>query len=745
MLKLKNVSKFYYNKGIIASGFTKINLELNIGEFVAITGESGSGKSTLLNVLSGLDSYEEGEMYINGTETSHYTEKEFEEYRRKYVANIFQNFNLINSYTVYQNVELVLLLNGYKKKDIKEKVLNMIDEVGLTKFKNTKVSKLSGGQKQRVAIARAMVKDTPIIVADEPTGNLDTESAKDVIEILKKVAKDKLVIIVTHNLEQIEEYATRIIKMHDGKIVQDTKIKEIQENIEPKPSIYKNMTLINKYRLGIRNTFNIIPKFILLFLVFFFITSAVFTEYTSFKLYEDISSETAMGYMGFYDHSENRILINKQDKTYFTDEDYEKIEKLSNIKNIKKDDLFIDTLFTALSEADSTSFNSMSISGQIKNINDFKGNLDIGRMPENDNEIVIIANKKHYYITDRLDELLNRKFELEELENNELTVVGIKYREEEKVDNYNFDMYVPDNLITNLRNLANKRMSKVKIFFNNKYQESNSYMYSNYLNVLPSKNVAKGKAVVSDNLRLTSGGNIINKDIGIIVDNIYYHEELNLKISNIYTKTNFKRLTGYSNYGLINNNIFINEEDYNLLYNKPAYQASVYVENMKEIDTTMNELENLGLHPKKVTDFGVNHWELNEQIIKIAKVIVTIIVVFVLFFISYFIIRIILKSRNIYFTTLRILGATSKNIKRILDIELFINSSLAFAGVLGFLGLVKADIIHFEYISKLTNYMGVLEYLVLYIVIAVMSRLISRRFSKKLFKKTVITTYNEEV
>ena len=270
-------------------------------------------------------------------------------------------------------------------------------------------------------------------------------------------------------------------------------------------------------------------------------------------------------------------------------------------------------------------------------------------------------------------------------------------------------------------------------------------MYSNYLNVLPSKNVAKGKAVVSDNLRLTSGGNIINKDIGIIVDNIYYLEELNLKISNIYTKTNFKRLTGYSNYGLINNNIFINEEDYNLLYNKPAYQASVYVENMKEIDTTMNELENLGLHPKKVTDFGVNHWELNEQIIKIAKVIVTIIVVFVLFFISYFIIRIILKSRNIYFTTLRILGATSKNIKRILDIELFINSSLAFAGVLGFLGLVKADIIHFEYISKLTNYMGVLEYLVLYIVIAVMSRLISRRFSKKLFKKTVITTYNEEV
>ena len=116
MIKLKNVSKFYYSKGIIASGFTKVNLEFNIGEFVAITGESGSGKSTLLNVISWLDTYEEGEMYINGKETSHYSEQDFENYRRIYISNIFQNFNLVNSYTVYQNIELVLLLNWKKKK-----------------------------------------------------------------------------------------------------------------------------------------------------------------------------------------------------------------------------------------------------------------------------------------------------------------------------------------------------------------------------------------------------------------------------------------------------------------------------------------------------------------------------------------------------------------------------------------------------------------------------------------------------
>ena len=200
MLKLENVSKIYYNKGMIATGITKVNLELKLGEFVVITGESGSGKSTLLNVISGIDSYEEGEMYVNGKETSHYTEKDFEEYRRKYVANIFQNFNLINSYTVYQNIELILLLKGEKKSNIKKKILDIINKVGLTKFKNTKVSKLSGGQKQRVAIARAIIKDTPIIVADEPTGNLDTKSAEEIIELLRKVAKDKLVVMVTHNI-----------------------------------------------------------------------------------------------------------------------------------------------------------------------------------------------------------------------------------------------------------------------------------------------------------------------------------------------------------------------------------------------------------------------------------------------------------------------------------------------------------------------------------------------------------------
>ena len=737
MLKLKNVSKFYYNKGIIASGFTKINLELKMGEFIAITGESGSGKSTLLNVISGLDSYEEGEMYINGKETSHYTEKDFEEYRRKYIANIFQSFNLINSYTVYQKVELVLLLNGYKKKEVKKKILDIIDQVGLTKFKNTKVSKLSGGQKQRVAIARAMVKDTPIIVADEPTGNLDTESAKEVIEILKKVAKNKLVVVVTHNIEQIEEYATRIIKMHDGRIIEDRKVKEVEEDIEVEESKYNKITIFNKYRLGIRNTFNIFTKFILLFAVFFFIVSAIFLEYASFKLSEYEVNKAGYN-IAFRDLSENRIIIKKQDKTPFTNEDYEKIKNLSNVDYIVENDLFLDGDISLYKD-------EMSFYGNINSIENFKDKLDIGRMPENENEVILKISKEHYYIKNRLEEVLNKKFSLSDIngaytneeESKKVTIVGIKYNEDS--NDYNAKFYLSNNILAGLRSEVNKSYSNVKVLFNDKYAEE-------YFNIMPSEKVEKGKAVVNDELRYqVSNGVIRNKPINIYVDNIYYKEQLNLKVSNTYTKSNFKKLTGYDKYDNYRNAIFINTDEYNSLYNKTSYQSSVFVKDTETIGETITQLENLGIRAKKVTDYKVNNGEIYTQIIKIVKVIVTIILIFVLFFISYFIIRIILKSRNIYYTTLRMLGATYKSVKRILDIELFINSSLAYILMIALIYLVKINVITFEYVAKLINYLSIREYVLMYVILVVMSRLISRRFSKKLFKNTAINTYNEEV
>ena len=736
MLKLENVSKFYYNKGIIASGFTKVNLELKIGEFVAITGESGSGKSTLLNVISGLDSYEEGEMYINGKETSHYSEKDFEDYRRKYIANIFQSFNLINSYTVYQNVELVLLLNGYKKHKVKKKILDIIDQVGLTKFKNTKVSKLSGGQKQRVAIARAMVKDTPIIVADEPTGNLDSESAKEVIKILKNVAKGRLVIVVTHNIEQVEEYATRIIKMHDGRIIQNTEIKKIEEEPKIQESEYNNISIFNKYRLGLRNTFNIATKFLLLFAVFFFISSAILAEYASFQMSEAETEDDGYS-MAFSDLSEKRILINKNNRTAFTSEEYDKIKALPNVDYIMEDDVFVDSGISIMKD-------DISLYGNVQDLENFKENVDYGRMPENENEIILKINKDEFYAKERMDEILNKTFSILKSQGinawsdetvRDVTIVGIKTYEDKT--NYVNKFYVSKDILNELRSDMNKNYSNIEILLNNQYVQ--------YV-VEPSDVVPSGKAVVDDEFKYQfKNYKIKNQPINIYIDNIYYKDELNLTISNTYTKSNFKKLTGLDKYDNNRYKIFINRNDYNSLYNKPSYQSSVYVKDVNAIDETMLSLKNLGLNPKKITDFKVKQGETYKTIIRIIKVVVTIVLIIVLFFISYLIIKIILKSRNVYYTTLRMLGATYKNVRRILDIELFINATLSYAILLVFIYMVKINIINLEYISKITQYLSFKEYILMYVILIVMSRLISIKFARKLFKNTAINTYNEEV
>lgn len=732
MLKLENVSKIYYTNGIVATGISKVNLELNIGEFVVITGESGSGKSTLLNVISGIDSYEEGEMYINGKETSHYTEKDFEEYRKKYIANIFQSFNLINSYTVYQNVELVLLLNGYKRKQIKKKVLDIIDKVGLTKFKNTKVSKLSGGQKQRVAIARAIVKDTPIIVADEPTGNLDTKSAYEIIELLKNVAKDKLVVIVTHNIEQVEKYATRIIKMHDGRMIQNTEIKNINEDSKITQANGKNITIPNQYRLGIRNTFNIFSKFILLFIVFTFMSVAFLSEYSAFKLVEH-STEESSGYSAnLRDISKERILINKQNREPFTEDDYNKIKQLSNIDYIVEDDISLDTEFILRND-------TLNTYGYIKDINNFKGNIDIGRMPENDDEIILKANKDDYTITQMLDETLNSEFSLQKSYREGDTIrtvkiVGIQYNENNTI--YDRTFYVSNEVKKVVRSYVHNQYSDMKTLLNDKYVQ---------YNIETSENVEPGTAIVNDDLKYQFKNNkIINQNINISVSNIYYEDNIDLTITKTFTKSNLKKLTGYTDYSYYQNAIIINPDDYNSLYDKPSYQSSVYVKDASIIDQTMSELENLGLKPKKATDFKVEY-ENESQIVKIFKVVVTIFVIIVVFFISYLIISIILKSRNIYYTILRMLGATSKSTRKILNIELFINSTLSYLMVLTFGYLVKQDIIKIEFIANLIKYITLNECILMYLILFVVTQLIARKFAKKIFKSSAMNRYNEEV
>lgn len=220
LLTLKDIGKIYVSEGNVAVGIRGVDLSFDRGEFVAITGKSGSGKSTLLNVISGMDSYEEGELFIEGQPTSHYLQPEWEKYREKYISFIFQDYNIIESFTVLQNVELALM-HIEDKKARRKRAMDLIERVGLTSHVKQKGSQLSGGQKQRTVIARALAKDSPIILADEPTGNLDSATSGEIIELLREVSADKLLIVVTHNFEQVDGYATRHIRVFDGAVESD--------------------------------------------------------------------------------------------------------------------------------------------------------------------------------------------------------------------------------------------------------------------------------------------------------------------------------------------------------------------------------------------------------------------------------------------------------------------------------------------------------------------------------------------
>ena len=737
MLKLKNVSKFYYNKGVIASGFNKVSIEFNINEFVAIIGESGSGKSTLLNVISGLDSYEEGEMYINGEETSHYRESDFEEYRKKYVSNIFQNFNLVSSYTVYQNVELVLLLNGYKRKEVKEKVLEIIDRVGLTKYRHTKASKLSGGQKQRVAIARALAKETPIIVCDEPTGNLDSKSAKSIIKLLKEISKDKLVIIVTHNLEQVEDIATRIVRMHDGKIVSDKKIKEVSKDKElPIPESH-SIGLFNIIRLGIRNTFNIIPKFILLFIVFLFITASLLTEYGSLKKNEYEESKNGNNYY-FTDTKDTRIIIKKKDGNPISNEDFTKIKELNNVKSVIKSDLLVDTNIWFQNES-----GEFYLNGNMYDISMLDTSLVAGRMPESYDEVVYVTSDYDYLFTERLNDALNQEYYYEgNKQSIKLKVVGVSYLPD---DDYNNKIYAKEELLDKYMGLVNLNYSNITLNINNKNYRSYNYLGDNFT-IRPSSNVPESCAYVSENINYTCKDyNCKNKNIYININNLYYQDNLNLQICQVYNQKNVNYYLNKNKDDIEYGSIFINENKYNSLFDKDSYQASVYADNVDNVDTLSASLEDLGYKTLQIRKTLNKEGQDLAKVFKIIKLVVTIALVITLFFISYFVIKLILKSRNTYYSTLRILGGNYHQVKRITDIELLLNSTIAYIFYLLLIFLVSKNIIYIKSIKDIIGYLKLNDYLLMYIILIILSYLISTRFSSKIFKKSAMKSYREEV
>ena len=342
LLTLKNIGKIYVSEGNVAVGIRGVNLTFDRGEFVAVTGKSGSGKSTLLSVISGMDTYEEGDLLIEGKSTAHYTQPDWEEYRQKYISFIFQDYNIIESFTVLQNVELALM-HITDPRERRRRAMELIRRVGLSDRVRQKGSKLSGGQKQRTVIARALAKDSPIILADEPTGNLDSATGKEIIELLREVSKDKLVIVVTHNFEQVEYCATRHIRVYDGAIESDHVISAPSvspASAAPAPiSAQKGVTAWHGGRILGRSMFASRPKLTAFMCLLMAVGMlGLFFATSMFDSMNDLFEPNRM-----FRHVDGRVIFTRRDGAPMTDEEVRQAAETYGAKTSLHYDRLIDS------------------------------------------------------------------------------------------------------------------------------------------------------------------------------------------------------------------------------------------------------------------------------------------------------------------------------------------------------------------------------------------------------------------
>ena len=691
MLELKNVSKYYNSNGIINIGLRNINLKLKKNEIVAIVGDSGSGKSTLLNVITGVDTYDEGEMYFYNEETSYFNQNDLDAYRKNNVSFIFQNYNIIDSYTVLQNVMIPLLIRGKDNKDAKEEALKIIEKVGLGKRINHKGTKLSGGEKQRCVIARALASDSKILACDEPTGNLDSNTASEIINLIKEVDKDKLVLIVTHNYEQVQDIVTRKIKISDGQIIEDLELINVNDEVEVKTEEKIEHINFNLFlKLAWQNIVSTPKKSIFTILVFLVIcVNSLLLLSQCFSL--SITNTTTIN--SSYNIVANNRVIVYDNKNHKLDKDV--LDKISYDK-ILYNNFYEEVEFDVVSTGKTLSLNYTK--------EPLNYNLKIGKLATLDNEFILVCPKNliDIYIGDYYS-LLNNQFYIDKNDFQLGYLVGIAESLE-----VTSPFIVPYQEYS--QELINYLMYEATYF----YYDLDGVKYDLL------QTVSHGtKNYISCPIEYKDKVNFYSK-----FGELY---EINFDFEIVYENVESPRL-------IINHN-FDNLPEYKF---EEIYEA-IWI--TKDYLNLQEQVKELGLQAT-VPAYFENEALNIDLLIFYFYVGFMVVALIVIFFIAYVVLGRIYASKNKDYGILRTLGLMKNQLSKITIFELL--SFSIFTSIIAYI-LVYLMFIPKNDISTIHYFLNPVFILCYFIVNMIFSYFLARRFNRRLFKLSVNITIKGEV
>ena len=736
ILRLENVSKFYKTTNNVAIGIRKVNASFHMGEFVIITGASGSGKSTLLNVLSGMTSYEEGVMYINGEDSSYFGHNEYEKYRKDYIACIFQNYNIIDSYSVYENIELALIARGVKKEERKQLILDVAKKVGIEKRLKNKVTKLSGGEKQRTAIARALVSDAPILVCDEITGNLDHDTSIEIVKLLHSLSQDKLVLMVTHDPEEVMQYATRVISMYDGTIQSDKVLKEVTcaEDIK-----IKDTNPIKKgeiVKLALKSFKNTPKKSILLVLILLLAT--IFIGYACASVN---STNNSTNWFGFYtsqkSYDKKRILVKRQDNAILSDADYNYLNNLDNVRYVYKNNFIIDKAIP-IRYQDYDHDIYLNYECFINNANMITDDMiTLGRLPQGKDEVVIETVEANYV---DLKNILGNEVVCEDWSLSfKAKLVGLiitsdAFDSKIYISNEQFNKYQEINLVraNNVRTSEWLNSSDFALV-SDKLPNNTITIYTSY--EIWGDKPAKTNVTYNDNgeektiddvevqYKFIEDYSAMIADSGVDIDQYFNNMEGVYSTFTVYSKDLFDTVTTTS-----------------------STEASIYVNNAKNasaVQSALNANNYLAViaYYEKTDETG----NILGTVLGIFLYLFCIVLAGVIYLLSHLSLKNVIYSERKDLLIMRSLGINAKQVSAQIYIKLV---GVAMISTLCF--IIASILLHGVYfpsshILYSISRMSVLEMIYMVLIMLAMTFLLARKFSKNIFKANIASKDREEL